>query len=327
MNRIVFDCEAITPIFSTGANTKKAEIRPTEIKALMRFWWRAMNPHLTLDGTKLLKEEEGEIFGSSAEGVGKSKFAVRVDNCEEYLDYTKKLNFHPKSKGNRTPALPCFAAGTRFRIILSGKGELTTAQNLLTISLILGGIGKRSRRGYGSIKITSIDGKAPVNNPMEQIMALVPLFMPDVNIVSDSVLEFWQSGSEANYPFIHRIEVGSNSGPDEDLIQKTMNLAHHYDCYHTGFAEKFPIDKKRDGDVKTISKRFASPVYISVLQNQNGSYSPIITRLNVAFEPYISMFVGSGSSFEFQRKVFEKSEQQITKSTDQSDIFIRGVLS
>ena len=41
MNPITFSCKVTTPMFSGNA-FQVAEIRPSEIKAAMRFWWRAV---------------------------------------------------------------------------------------------------------------------------------------------------------------------------------------------------------------------------------------------------------------------------------------------
>ncbi len=75
MNIIKFECETVTPMFLAGADGKTPELRPPSIKGAMRFWWRAMNGHISI---KELKEEEGEIFGGSGEKEGRSKFGIRI---------------------------------------------------------------------------------------------------------------------------------------------------------------------------------------------------------------------------------------------------------
>ncbi len=62
-------------MFLAGADGKTPELRPPSIKGLMRFWWRAMNGHLPLEE---LKKEEGKIFGTSDEKIGRSKFNIRI---------------------------------------------------------------------------------------------------------------------------------------------------------------------------------------------------------------------------------------------------------
>ena len=72
-------------MFSSGADQAKCEIRVPEIKAAMRFWWRAANSNLKLDE---LKRRETLIFGGSGdEEARKSSFTMRVEN-EQVVEYT-----------------------------------------------------------------------------------------------------------------------------------------------------------------------------------------------------------------------------------------------
>lgn len=82
MEKIVFNCETITPMFSAGADKATLELRVPEIKAALRFWWRACNGHLKIEK---LKEEEAKIFGGSGEKEGKSSFSMRVTNIKDRI--------------------------------------------------------------------------------------------------------------------------------------------------------------------------------------------------------------------------------------------------
>ena len=46
MEKIVFECESVTPMFMYGADGKTPELRPASVKGVMRFWWRAINGNL-----------------------------------------------------------------------------------------------------------------------------------------------------------------------------------------------------------------------------------------------------------------------------------------
>jgi len=63
------------------------------------------------------------------------------------------------------------------------------------------------------------------------------------------------------------------------LLYKISEESSKNDCYHTGFTDKIWNPQKRKKD----SVRFASPIYISVISN-NNNFRPIITTLNCAFE-------------------------------------------
>ncbi len=75
---IICKCRVVTPMFSSGADQTKCEIRVPEIKASMRFWWRAANSNLKLDE---LKRKETLIFGGSGDKEArKSAFTMRVES-------------------------------------------------------------------------------------------------------------------------------------------------------------------------------------------------------------------------------------------------------
>lgn len=77
MKTITFTCETITPMFLSGADGSTPELRPPSIKGALRFWWRAMNGHLSLAD---LKKQEAEIFGGTD---GRSKVLIRVRELDQ----------------------------------------------------------------------------------------------------------------------------------------------------------------------------------------------------------------------------------------------------
>ena len=85
MQTITFECEVITPMFMAGADGTTPELRAPSIKGALRFWWRAMNGHLTLEA---MRKAEGEIFGDTTQRssiilypleIIKTKTPVRIE--------------------------------------------------------------------------------------------------------------------------------------------------------------------------------------------------------------------------------------------------------
>jgi CRISPR type III-B/RAMP module RAMP protein Cmr1 len=74
MKWVKFTCSVVTPMFMAGADGRTPELRPSEFKGIMRFWWRAIRED---DDIEKLKEEEAKIFGGT-EKEGKSKVAIRI---------------------------------------------------------------------------------------------------------------------------------------------------------------------------------------------------------------------------------------------------------
>ena len=62
MISIAAKCKTVTPMISSGANQQQFEIRATEVKSALRFWWRAFQPSTG----KSLFEREAELFGSTS---------------------------------------------------------------------------------------------------------------------------------------------------------------------------------------------------------------------------------------------------------------------
>jgi CRISPR type III-B/RAMP module RAMP protein Cmr1 len=76
--RITAKCRIVTPMLSSGANRQKWEIRATEVKAALRFWWRAFQPD---DKPKALYEKEKILFGSTEKSCSFSIFMTYEKSC------------------------------------------------------------------------------------------------------------------------------------------------------------------------------------------------------------------------------------------------------
>lgn len=178
LKTIKLEIETITPMFVSGAEQGKAELRAPSIKGLLRFWWRALHPTSNLD---ILKEKENSIFGSGGEnGSGGSSFSLRL--AHERLQTTKekfpKQNIMVTSKGRTFPVniLEYLAYGTykyegkekgnvflrewikpgaKFLINMTFFKEASMEEVLKAMNAfsLFGGIGSRSRNGFGGFAV------------------------------------------------------------------------------------------------------------------------------------------------------------------------------
>jgi CRISPR-associated protein Cmr1 len=192
MNTITFECEIITPMFLAGADGKIPDLRAPSIKGALRFWWRAMHGYLPIDDIKLpggevqkgLRLQEIEVFGGGGENARRSSIIIRTTHPElsqvktnfpianisvnakgrlqsvnllEYLaygtyDWDKQLR---KNVFQR----PYYPVGEKFKIIVLFSGNKSfqkTISECLYLMSVIGGIGSRSRNGYGRLKINGI---------------------------------------------------------------------------------------------------------------------------------------------------------------------------
>ena len=263
MERITFECEVITPMFLAGADGKTPELRAPSLKGLMRFWWRALHGNLDL---KQLREQEAQIFGTADEKIGRSKFSLRIiPDGELQVGEFQPLPHHTGSR--KGFSLFAVKPGMKFKIKITSLDEeiLKKMENLIKASLVLAGLGKRSRRGFGSVKISLIHAeKFNFDCPLQSICDLLNQINPSFFEINDATLKS-KFNSNCTFPYVQEIRIGKGKNLNYgDLLKKIGKSSHEHQSDYTGYA--------RDG------KRFASPVWVTVIQEKD-QYLPIVTRL------------------------------------------------
>jgi len=263
MKTITFTCETVTPLFLAGADGTTPELRAPSIKGALRFWWRAMNGHLLLPE---LKQREAIIFGGTEQEQGRSKVTIRLPN-QKLKTSTNKLVLHKDFE------LPAFKTHQKFTIDLSlteNEKNIFNVEQLKTLFILtctLGGLGKRTRRGMGSIRIIEIDGKA------FQCITLNDIFTNLDKINKDKFFEkerliLSNFGRNENYPYIKQIELGDRT--NNNYLWEISNTTHEFSKrenykFSPGYASN--------------NKRLASPIYVSLIK-MGEELRPIITTLN-----------------------------------------------
>ncbi|MFP4365257.1 MAG: type III-B CRISPR module RAMP protein Cmr1, partial [Spirochaetia bacterium] len=161
-----YDFEVITPMFVSGADQNKAELREQTLKGLLRFWWRATSGFTDV---KKMKKAEDDLFGSTEK---KSKVSLKIDSCNFTHNSMKKFGkFNYKGRpihisdylqygvNISKPIMP----GSTFTLSVKMSGNTGSVDNcfyqidnaLFALSII-GGIGSKSRNGFGSVNITNM---------------------------------------------------------------------------------------------------------------------------------------------------------------------------
>ncbi len=167
---LIVTVESVTPLFLGGAKARELAdaIRPASIRGQVRYWLRAMlgagiDP-TDKEALKTLKESEGKFMGNTEAG-SPVRFRVRSDRPLGYVekkDGGRRMLPHrvagvKEQRGAPNPL--CEAAiieNQTFDIILSPRpGRYTIPNEVVAATLLwlhLGGLGKRSRRGFGSLQ-------------------------------------------------------------------------------------------------------------------------------------------------------------------------------
>lgn len=172
----------VTPAFIGGAdNRNTAELRLPSIKGALRFWWRTLAWSRIGNDVEKLWEEEAYLFGSSDQQVGQSKVMLRLKDARTeiltegtrlaqansglaYLGYGLMPGFGQQAGQITRPAIK---AGGTFTIAVRFSGPLaeTTDENkqlkkevekAVVLLGLVGGLGSRCRRGWGSLTITQL---------------------------------------------------------------------------------------------------------------------------------------------------------------------------
>jgi len=263
MKKLVFDCETVTPMFMSGADTNTLELRSPEFKGIMRFWWRALKAEEDIDK---LREEESEIFGGSAENAHKSRILVDIEFNQNELSNSKidfcLLPYHKKV------SLVCLKPNFTFHVNLRVVDEKYNdfAKNLFLLTTVLGGFGRRSRRGFGSVQVANMNSFGYKEVSYDTVLNLINSLQNNYEIQEGRIVN---TRTGACYPWIKSIEIGNRAyNSFEELLIKIGESSHKNDDPALGSAKG--------------RTRMASPVYASVIKS-GAFYKPIVTTLNACY--------------------------------------------
>jgi len=151
MSEITLTLETVTPLFLGGADPRgQPELRPPSFRGAMRYWLRAALGGAIgdsdMDGLHRLEEA---VFGSTASA---SPICLRVSGDPA----VGRFHILPHKNGGVRQA---FRPGETLNLTLwqelgRGAGPIwEVACAALNLMLTCGGVGLRSRRGYGTLRI------------------------------------------------------------------------------------------------------------------------------------------------------------------------------
>ena len=158
MEKLEVTFRIVTPMFLGGADPNiQAELREASVKGALRFWYRAIDPDYLIN--------EARIFGGSGKGEGQSLFLLRISGrrtakTEWILDkQLQYLAFPFKMKQNKRYLSESVKEDENLLLTLLFKDapENSLDRKRIIASLWLlghfGGLGSRSRRGFGTIAL------------------------------------------------------------------------------------------------------------------------------------------------------------------------------
>jgi CRISPR-associated protein Cmr1 len=166
MRTLTVTLETVTPLFLGGAEPRGTpELRPPAFRGALRYWLRAALGGVIGDKNLAgLHQLESAVFGSTDYG---SSIQVRLrNNPQGHNLQASSEKILPHKEGSKRQAL---SAGQRFDLSLSqirntDESTWQAACSALNLVLIFGGVGLRSRRGHGTLRV--VQSSDPVIVPL-----------------------------------------------------------------------------------------------------------------------------------------------------------------
>lgn len=280
----------VTPMFLSGADQDAAELRIPSIKGALRFWWRALAATRLGDDIERLKSDEAALFGSTDVHVGQSRVLMRL--AEVDVTHASQHKFARNSwqsymgfglidrdgqtqrgfiKPNSTFTLQMSCAHC------NGAQRQQVEDAIIALGL-LGGLGGRSRNGWGSVTLVALEGasspwEAP-STPVELRDELTRRFSMHESpaswsaFSSDSIFEIGQAHdtSEAAHGFL----ANQYRGAVRDLTDKSQR-------------EAFGLPRKNAG--RHASARRSGATFLHVYQVAGKKAIPVALCLPAQFLP------------------------------------------
>jgi len=277
-------------MFISGAEQGKAELRLPSVKGALRFWWRAQTlASLNGDVTEL-RREEAQLFGSLDESVGQSKVLLRVH--EQSLSFSVQKKWPQNTwegyvgygliESTGSDQRQFIKAGSTFLLEVGlrkelSKDEFASLRNAIIALGLIGGLGGRSRKGWGGLVLEHFEGhgvdwSAP-SGEAELRWALDELFKSGGNKVPD----FTAFSRRA------RFELGPVQPSARDahrFLAETYKSVVRDESNKTN-REQFGLPRKGVGT--NANARRASPVFLHVHEFATGGAVPLAAFLPARF--------------------------------------------
>ncbi len=202
-----------TPMFIAGANPQEPELTPTGFKGVMRFWWRALNwsririnSETKEQALKELYQQEAELFGlASGDNKGGQgdclvntiRFVTEKARTWQYTGNKNGVNYLLGQGLFRNGlSREAFLDKQVFSVDLTvTQASVKSVKDTLQLIGLLGGFGARSRHGFGSVTLTTLEEKRLSDNDYQAID-----FEKNVKIALENLLVSYECKKNLELP-------------------------------------------------------------------------------------------------------------------------------
>jgi len=315
----------VTPLFLGDANKEAKDIPAASFKGVLRFYWRALQwgryKTKVSDETALqaLHQKESEIFGSSAEqSAGQAKFNLRIQVDKLPMpkaDWPKAQSDSGylgmglwesgrKDKGNFQPARQYISENTHFTVKLVLKPSLTeedkqSLQDALILLGLIGGLGSRSRRAFGSLALLSLNDQSYQFDTLDAYKNAFTNLLSGYNFPDmPPPYSAFSQGSQININAEHKTNA---------------RLA------HSQLGHLFREHRGQPSNLRGSKKRvFGMPYSGGVSKESNARRSsPLLMHIHPIGKVYHAVFLFFPAVFYFDRTLSDVDYRLITDFIDQ----------
>lgn len=292
----------VTPMFCAGADQRRPELRLPSFKGALRFWWRSLAWRRGVRDPHELWKAEAELFGSSGE-KGRSRIilrsvhpqpgthvgtqrAFRVNTWQAYAGFGITGSKSRRERGY-------IEAGTRWTIQLLDAGlpagEVQQIRAALVALGLLGGLGARSRKGWGSLTLIRLVDRT--ENEGSEAEWHAPRTRDELQLALERL--FSVQGGTTELPQWTAVSsraafaIGPSQESAEDahryLVERYRDAVKSITERDRHERESFGLPRANAGS--NGKKRRASPVFLHVHQVEDGEAIPVAAVLPADFLP------------------------------------------
>jgi CRISPR-associated protein Cmr1 len=259
--------ETVTPLFLGGSNPRgDPELRASSFRGALRFWLRALLGGVLGDRPDEIFRQESEVFGST-DHASPVVVHTRANGDLKHNEYNPLPHKPDKEVRFRFKG---FKPNQRFEIRLFSRDQqaLEQAKKALWLLCYLGGLGRRSRRGFGSLQITEGESALTARTAKELGDALKQRL--------DAILPslFVELSRVPRFPILHpnwaQIKVCTQEFDSDSELEGWEK------------AIKFVMEKAHEHKNPALGNatpRQASPVHVHVTRLSTGKYALVLTTM------------------------------------------------
>jgi len=287
-NKLTLNLQTISPLLLFGADQKTPELRAASIRGELRFWFRALQGARN-NSIPELASAETKLFGSTQLG---SPLTVRVSATATIKNTSDPVRLVPHNPAKANITSPAIDINQKFKVTLltrPGVKIVEDVRHAVRLWLLLGGLGKRSRRMFGALDVLDwdagfwFDSAKPRTAHEYANLVKVCLDKAIPNMATyDALPKFPILHTQFSQIFISDVSWNQNDSKgamrylfEDHLRNSERPFVQNYDVF--GYAGK-------DAEQKTNRRASPAIIQLRTLQHDTGiSLHPVVTAMSSEF--------------------------------------------